>query len=657
MTGVSNDPRKYSYIREENGIVYMGIGANTQPIYDFSLQKDDTAYWGQYVIAGIDIIDKYVYVKDVSYSQIAGKERKVLNVEICAKSLNGNNDDKKHTETWIEGIGATTDVFTAERMRWDYELTGPSNSWAYYYNYSTQTSYPDDARLYSFATQPEHEYIPLLSPSSEWVELAYKAYVRYAISDTTTMNSKEYCVISGTEMWLPEKEIHSSNSKLYVREEGKRVYLYDEYAPDKEELLFDFGAKAGDRIVVSDDANNSRVIAINSVETITLDGKERNLLHVSYIYNESIDTNDTWIEGIGPTQSFLFNNIIRWGGSGYSYFHYFYDNNTEFIYPEESEVIDFDPQPQHEYLPTCVAGREYFYVNNSDTLKINTQPSQKKEGYIIFDCNNNDSPPYSTILKDFNSQIHRNYDDMSFSDGVLVKFKENFKTFDNDVVYFDYDLQVGDTLSVIYFMNTGLGYYESHKIYGKIINVLSIDTTMLQSRKHLRYMLRSIDFEASLWTDFDERPDGPPINYRYNYKIVKIGEPYNDAWIEGIGYTRYSGIYTMSNNKAGTLQCVFEKGELIYCAEGANCDGLSDNANEKIDITTLTLHREGDVLVAVFPVVGAGEAITLYDATGRVVASQPLRQGATTATIDISHLPQGIYIAHMDNGASCKVVL
>ncbi len=271
----------------------------------------------------------------------------------------------------------------------------------------------------------EHEYIPLLSPTSEWVELTYKAYVRYAISDTATINNKEYCVISSTEMLLPEKEIHQSNSKIYIREEDKRVYLYDEYAPEEEYLLFDFGAKAGDKIVVNNTTNEDWVIAIDRVETINLNGIERNMLHVSYICNnEDLVTNDTWIEGIGSTQFSPFINIIRWGGTGLGYFHYFYDYNTDFIYPEDREVIDF-----------------------SDVSTIPT------------------------------------------------------------------------------------------------------------------------------------------------------------------------------------------------------------------DASSITLHREGETVVAVFPATGVGETITLYDTTGRIVAVESVREDATSTTIDIAHLPQGVYIARMNSGASCKVVL
>jgi hypothetical protein len=80
-------------------------------------------------------------------------------------------------------------------------------------------------------------------------------------------------------------------------------------------------------------------------------------------------------------------------------------------------------------------------------------------------------------------------------------------------------------------------------------------------------------------------------------------------------------------------------------------------ANINKDNNTITLHREGDALMAVFPTASAGEAITLYDTTGRVAATQPIRRGATTATIDITALPAGVYIARLNSGATAKVML
>ena len=72
---------------------------------------------------------------------------------------------------------------------------------------------------------------------------------------------------------------------------------------------------------------------------------------------------------------------------------------------------------------------------------------------------------------------------------------------------------------------------------------------------------------------------------------------------------------------------------------------------------TLTLHREGDALMAVFPTASTGEVITLYDTTGRVVATQAVQQGATTVSIDTTTLPAGVYIARLNSGATAKVVL
>ena len=86
----------------------------------------------------------------------------------------------------------------------------------------------------------------------------------------------------------------------------------------------------------------------------------------------------------------------------------------------------------------------------------------------------------------------------------------------------------------------------------------------------------------------------------------------------------------------------------IYPA-GINKHSLTENS--------LTIHNNGDLLEMVFPTASAGEAITLYDATGRVVATQAVRPGATTATIDVATLPAGVYIARMGNGATSKIVI
>ena len=419
----SEQPSKWGYARESDGKVYLDTNQGEKIVYDFSLQKGDTAYWGTlYDSQGKPVCDRYVYVEDVYYEQIAGQNRKVLKVETCGVSLNEMDDYAviREKETWIEGIGSTRDIFESEECRWA-DFVGPSSQYAYYHNYLTDVTYPENAELYDFITCYEHEYIPILSPSNEWVELSYQHYVQYTVGEKGELYGKNYYTINVTEMSLPDKAIsHSTHNSLY-REEDKKLYKLN---VDEDFLVFDFGANAGDTVELKPlFQGQERKIVIDSIKTTTLNGKERNVFYVHYISNYG-DDDDVWIEGIGPIHSFLFNEIIRWGGAGYSYFHYYYDNSTQYVYPEDRDVLDF-------------------------------------------------------------SAVHA----------------------------------------------------------------------------------------------------------------------------------------TQSDAKS------------------------------------LTLHRNGDALMAAFPTAQAGEAITLYDATGRAVATQAVRQGATTANIDVATLPAGVYIARLNSGATAKVVL
>ena len=388
----------YGYIREENKKVYTRELNNQfeTMIYDFDVQIGDSIQF-QYGETVVDSIDTQIFY---------GKERDVFFV---------THENAQIKDVWIEGIGSQefpimlslTPNFGASGMMFH----------EYSYNYSTQEIFPTDKTPKPEFSYPEHKYIPLISPSNEWVEYGYKHYTQYTVGEMVELYGKNYYTINMTELSLPDQVISHSTYKSYYREEDKKVYMLN---VDEDFLVFDFGANTGDTVILKPlYENQERKIIIDSIETTTLNGKERNVYYVDYGY----DT-DVWIEGIGPIHSFLFCEEIRWGGSGYSYLHYYYDNSTQYIYPEDREVIDF-------------------------------------------------------------SAVH-------------------------------------------------------------------------------------------------------------------------------------------------TLQA---------------------------DAHTLTLHRVGDALVAVFPTASVGEAITLYDATGRVVATQAVRPGATTATIDVAALPAGVYIARMGNGATSKIVI
>lgn len=56
------------------------------------------------------------------------------------------------------------------------------------------------------------------------------------------------------------------------------------------------------------------------------------------------------------------------------------------------------------------------------------------------------------------------------------------------------------------------------------------------------------------------------------------------------------------------------------------------------------LYREGDNLMVIFPEVGEGAEIAVYDASGRTVLATPLCAGATKAVLPMANMPRGAYI-------------
>lgn len=139
--------------------------------------------------------------------------------------------------------------------------------------------------------------------------------------------------------------------------------------------------------------------------------------------------------------------------------------------------------------------------------------------------------------------------------------------------------------------------------------------------------------------------------------------PKQSSWIEGIGAINedifdFENSYRMGASATPDQFYYYTNSNESGCyPEVQGVIDFSAISTISINTSTLTLHRSGDVLMATFPTAGQGEAITLYDATGRVVTTQPIREGATTASIDVATLPDGIYIARLSNGTTAKVVL
>ncbi|MBR5843873.1 MAG: T9SS type A sorting domain-containing protein [Bacteroidaceae bacterium] len=508
-------------------------------------------------------------------------------------------------------------------------------------------------------------YLPICTPGRDYTYTNGK----YTL-DLSTITSEH----SGY-VWFDREELFPYSNRL--REEGSLVLKYfPKYKKESgwiekaEEnftttgsdfVYFDYNLQVGDTLCVVDMTQYDdkeiygriiKVLSIDSVEIGSLNRLRYNLesrnfyasiwekhddeYHFSKVtYNTPY--NDSWIEGIGYTNYNFDRNTLG--------LYSLYDSGT-LIYGEEN--VD-----ENTYLSTCIPLREYIYYHEQGGRWLEMSfLSEKFPGYT---AHNYDSYG-SKVLREQGAQILRNFDGLTTTPELIKLLNENLPTVNDDFVYFDYNLQIGDTLCVVESTATAVCEYEMHILDGKIIKVLSVDTIELGMQSQLKYNLESRPFIAVLSMYYDAALPPEERVYEYNYGI-DIGKTYSDAWIEGIGYTSIVFPDDLDANLIHKLQCVFEEGELIYCADGADCNGLSDRTNKKIDFATLTLHRNGDALMAVFPTAQAGEAITLYDATGRAVATQTVRQGATTATIDVATLPAGVYIARLNSGATAKVVL
>ena len=153
------------------------------------------------------------------------------------------------------------------------------------------------------------------------------------------------------------------------------------------------------------------------------------------------------------------------------------------------------------------------------------------------------------------------------------------------------------------------------------------------------------------------------MNVSHYCSVDDFNDPIQSSWIEGIGAINEDIFDFEKSYRMGASATP----DQFYYYTNSNEGGCYPEVQKVIDFSaistintdasTLTLHRSGDVLMATFPTAGKGEAITLYDATGRVVTTQPIREGATTTSIDVATLPDGIYIARLSNGSTAKVVL
>ena len=613
----------YGYIREENKKVYTRELNNQfeTMIYDFDVQIGDSIQF-QYGETVVDSIDTQIFY---------GKERDVFFV---------THKNAQIKDVWIEGIGSQefpimlslTPNFGASGMMFH----------EYSYNYSTQEIFPTDKTPKPEFSYPEYEYIPYVEEGKVWVDFVETATSQYqiGINGTEEIDGIEYHKLYKTSRYAPTGETSRSTFCGYIREENKKVYIG---LKDNEKLIYDFGIQVGDTIewrTVMNSWNDSYAmkfyIAMDSITTQMYYGKERNVYYVScfaqFPEDEGLMKMDTdvWIEGVGSIKfpiMYLGSDDLRFGASGMIYFEYCYNYNTQEIFPTDRKPLPEFSYPEYEYIPFLQEGNAWVtngiggvfsrYMITDSTVINEKEYCVLTEKWLYINENILNDVNYKTYLREEGKKVYQ----YLYKDGFVPVW------YNTEHLYFDFGAQAGDSIVV--------ADWEECKL---TLVIDSVYQTVLDNKErdvfNVSYIILAKEIE-------EEFIDG------------------RDIWIEGIGPT-IGGVFDCKWRLAsGTswYYCFHNYNTGYTYPEDVTMLDFSAVHATPSDANTLTLHRNGNALMAVFPTASAGEAITLYDATGRVVATQTVRPGATTATIDVAALPSGVYIARMGCGVSSKIVI
>ena len=301
---------------------------------------------------------------------------------------------------------------------------------------------------------------------------------------------------------------------------------------------------------------------------------------------------------------------------------------------------------EHEYIPFVEEGKvwvEYDYQANYYQMGIS--------GTTIID----DKEYHNLYMESFNwwgGQVNSTTASVSWGyireENRRVYIRESIDR--EELLIYDFGIQVGDTIE------WRTDDWDSDEICIQYIVLDSIKQQTYYGKERSVYYVTGIKKGYAIETG----------ECMWSRNVME------DVWIEGVGSQIISVMYVQDDRfrwgATGMLWCMYcynYNTQEIFPTTSTPYTVFSypgsENGAGAVDAvytpSYLTLHRSGDVVVAVFPAVGAGDTITLYDSAGRVVASKAIREGATTTSIGIGTLPGGIYIARLTNGATAKIAI
>lgn len=284
------------------------------------------------------------------------------------------------------------------------------------------------------------------------------------------------------------------------------------------------------------------------------------------------------------------------------------------------------------YEPTFTATKEWTFVGDidSDTLSIRCEEVAEHPGYVSWN---------GIALRETEQGIVRY---VGLGSTCMQALNIIYARGEGDEIpYFSYAWQPGDESYFNYApcaVEPEEGCISQIAVVGEQIDVTAIESVTVAGEPRRcykiamsdllgmiseEYIVDNLDYYFLLQNDWQ---------YGFHIELSTLTDPYEAEWIEGIGYTQIK-----HDGKPYTLLCVTDNGEEIY--RNPSSELVTKSAQQRVG-----LYREGDNLMVIFPEVGEGAEIAVYDASGRTVLATPLCAGATKAVLPMANMPRGAYI-------------
>lgn len=348
------------YLRETDNKVYLysGQGNIDMVLYDYTLEVGDELHpiWHD------------SETNTFSYKDPEGNEQSIIVTKIENVTLLDGNEYKKWTFSngmeYVETVGSfgkgsfAGDFFQLVRLDIPTCLIGrhlvciSRNGQLLY-----EMPQAEQERLHTYCMSS-----PKVIQANQWNVLEFRAIgfggkeeaviYEFTLSSDTIINNVTYTKVMQQATLISDAPKYAAA----IRQDGDKVFVCHDR---KEYLLYDFGAKVGDEIMVWGGLDHPTTLCKNRVKGVqtTEDGKRILTIEIADYISDASDEEHfretaQWIEGIGSTNGLLYTGVTYPGGS----FHYLqcaYSNGVQVYERKDDYFAQFgcEYNSNHAYFP------------------------------------------------------------------------------------------------------------------------------------------------------------------------------------------------------------------------------------------------------------------------------------------------------------------